>query len=118
MTSQIARFVIASFRRKASVADESTRLSLREEQILQLLSQGYSNKMIADKLRLSVDTVCTHFKHVFAKLHVNSRTEAAVRYLALRNGAADPAGTRIEQSPVLGMEGSPFPGIEPPARSS
>ena len=58
------------------------RLSVREEQILLLLSQGYPNKLIADKLGLSIDTVCSHLKHVFEKLHVNSRTEAVVRYMA------------------------------------
>ena len=82
MTSQIARRVIESFRQKAKIRDESSRLSMREEQILVLLSQGYSNKMIADKLALSVDTVCSHLKHVFTKLHVSSRTEAVVRYMA------------------------------------
>ena len=82
MTSQIARLVIESFRRKASNRGESTELSLREEQVLQLIAQGYSNKMIADKLQVSVDTVCSHLKHIFVKLHVNSRTEAVVRYMA------------------------------------
>ena len=82
MTSQIARRVIESFRQKAKIRDESSRLSMREEQILVLLSQGYSNKMIADKLAVSVDTVCSHLKHVFTKLHVSSRTEAVVRYMA------------------------------------
>jgi len=82
MTSQIARRVIESFRRKAKTRDESTRLSVREEQILLLLSQGYSNKTIADKLELSIDTVCSHLKHVFSKMHVRSRTEAVVRYMA------------------------------------
>ncbi len=82
MTSQIARRVIESFRRKAKTRDESVRLSVREEQILLLLSQGYPNKLIADQLKLSIDTVCSHLKHVFEKLHVNSRTEAVVRYMA------------------------------------
>jgi DNA-binding NarL/FixJ family response regulator len=82
MTSQIARRVIESFRRKAKARDESVRLSVREEQILVLLSQGYSNKLIADKLEISIDTVCSHLKHVFEKLHVSSRTEAVVRYMA------------------------------------
>ncbi|MBW8863783.1 MAG: response regulator transcription factor [Verrucomicrobia bacterium] len=81
-TSQIARRVIESFRQKAKVRDEATRLSMREEQILMLLSQGYPNKIIADKLMLSIDTVCSHLKHVFTKLHVSSRTEAVVRYMA------------------------------------
>jgi DNA-binding NarL/FixJ family response regulator len=82
MTSQIARRVIESFRRKAKTRDETIRLSVREEQILVLLSEGYSNKLIADKLELSIDTVCSHLKHVFDKLHVSSRTEAVVRYIA------------------------------------
>jgi DNA-binding NarL/FixJ family response regulator len=84
MTSQIARLVIESFRRKSKTKDGSSELSVREEQVLQLISLGYSNKMIADKLQVSIDTVCSHLKHVFIKLHVNSRTEAVVRYLASR----------------------------------
>src|SRR5580658_6237013 len=75
MTSQIARRVIESFRKQGRAPDESNRLSIREEQILVLLSKGYSNKMIADKLGLSIDTVCSHLKHIFRKMHVNSRTE-------------------------------------------
>jgi DNA-binding NarL/FixJ family response regulator len=82
MTSQIARRVIESFRQKAKNRDEFARLSIREEQILMLLSEGYANKVIADKLELSIDTVCSHLKHVFTKLHVSSRTEAVVRYMA------------------------------------
>jgi DNA-binding NarL/FixJ family response regulator len=82
MTSQVARRVIESFRRRPKTPDDAARLSVREEQILQLLSQGYSNKLIADKLKLSVDTVCSHLKHVYSKMHVSSRTEAVVRYIS------------------------------------
>jgi DNA-binding NarL/FixJ family response regulator len=82
MSSEIARRVIESFRQRAKVREESAHLSIREEQILVLLSQGYSNKLIAGKLELSTDTVSSHLKHVFAKLHVNSRTQAVVRYMA------------------------------------
>jgi DNA-binding NarL/FixJ family response regulator len=82
MTSEIARRVVESFRLKAKTRDESLHLSVREEQILLLLSKGYSNKIIADRLAISVDTVCHHLKHVFEKLHVGSRTEAVVRYMA------------------------------------
>jgi DNA-binding NarL/FixJ family response regulator len=81
MTSQIARRLIASFRKTAKSTDESTRLSTREDQILQLVSKGHSNKLIADKLDMNYETVCTHLKRVFKKLHVNSRTEAAIRYI-------------------------------------
>jgi DNA-binding NarL/FixJ family response regulator len=89
MTSEIARRVVESFRLKAKSRDESLRLSVREEQILLLLSKGHSNKMIADQLEISVDTVCHHLKHVFEKLHVSSRTEAVVRYLASKTSAAN-----------------------------
>jgi DNA-binding NarL/FixJ family response regulator len=85
MSSEIARRVISSFRSKAGTRDESLHLSTREEQILLLLSKGCSNKMIADRLELSVVTVCHHLKHVFEKMHVSSRTEAAIRYLNLHN---------------------------------
>jgi DNA-binding NarL/FixJ family response regulator len=82
MTSEIARRVVESFRLKAKPRDESLRLSVREEQILVLLSKGHGNKAIADQLGLSIDTICHHLKHVFEKMHVRSRTEAAVRYMA------------------------------------
>jgi DNA-binding NarL/FixJ family response regulator len=90
MTSQIARRVIESFRRKAKDRDQSTHLSTREEQILRLLSQGYANKLIADQLDLSIDTVCSHLKRVFEKLHVSSRTEAVIRYMASRSSPTHP----------------------------
>lgn len=89
MSSQIARRVIESFRRKATLSDKSMHLTIREEQILLLLSQGYSNKLIADKLQLSIDTVCSHLKRVFNKMHVNSRTEAVIRYMASRKSPPD-----------------------------
>jgi DNA-binding NarL/FixJ family response regulator len=81
MTSQIARRLIASFRKTAKTTNESAQLSAREDQILQLVSKGHSNKLIADKLEMSYETVCTHLKRVFKKLHVNSRTEAAILYI-------------------------------------
>jgi len=81
MTSQIARLLIASFRKHPPSKDESLNLSAREGQILQLVAEGQPNKLIADKLDMSFDTVRTHLKRVFKKLHVNSRTEAAMRYI-------------------------------------
>jgi DNA-binding NarL/FixJ family response regulator len=88
MTSEIARRVIEAFRGKGKTADESLRLSVREEQILVLLTKGCSNKMIADRLEISAGTVGHHMKHVFEKMHVSSRTEAVVRYLASKNSTA------------------------------
>ena len=54
MTSEIARRVIESFRRKAKSPGEAVGLSAREEEILVLLTKGYSNKMIADQSGLEL----------------------------------------------------------------
>ena len=85
MSSQIARRVIESFREKPAPQDESARLTIREEQILLLISEGYTNKQIADKLDLCFDTIGSHLKRVYKRLHVNSRAEAVVRYLTSKS---------------------------------
>jgi len=85
MTSEIARRVIESFRRKARSLEKAVGLSAREEEILVLLTKGFSNKLIADQLGLSYDTVSSHLKRVYQKLHVNSRTEAVISYMASRS---------------------------------
>lgn len=81
MTGEIARKVIASFRRAAPMALVDAHLTRREEDILSLLAQGYANKEIADRLAVSFDTVRTHLRHIYEKMHVRSRTEATSKYL-------------------------------------
>jgi DNA-binding NarL/FixJ family response regulator len=85
MTSEIARRVVESFRQKNRGRDDSISLTAREEETLVLLSKGYSNKEIADKLTLSVETVRSHLKHIYEKMHVRSRAEAVARYMTARN---------------------------------
>lgn len=81
MTSGIARRVAAFFRDRAKGRDELTHLSAREQQVLLLLSRGYSNKEIASELSLSVDTIHNYIKHVYEKMHVRSRAEAVAKYM-------------------------------------
>jgi two-component system, NarL family, nitrate/nitrite response regulator NarL len=59
--------------------DES-RLTKREVEVLELLAEGLSYKMVADKLFLSFNTVNTHIKHIYEKLHVSSLGEAIAFY--------------------------------------
>lgn len=82
MTSEIARRVVESFRKKGGSREESVSLTAREEETLLLLTKGYSNKEIADKLTLSVETVRSHLKHIYEKMHVRSRAEAVARYMS------------------------------------
>jgi DNA-binding NarL/FixJ family response regulator len=55
-------------------------LSERETQVLELLADGLSYKMIAEKLSLSFNTVNSHTKHIYEKLHVSSLGEALAFY--------------------------------------
>jgi len=80
MSSEIARRVVTSFRQPVATEEPSPDLSRREEEVLDLICKGYGNKEIADKLSLSVETVRTHLKRIYEKLHVRCRTEAAMKY--------------------------------------
>ena len=86
MTSEIARHVVASFRRKGGGLDPSISLTSREEETLVLLTKGYSNKEIADYLGLSIETVRSHLKNIYTKMHVRSRAEAVAHYMSKRPG--------------------------------
>jgi DNA-binding NarL/FixJ family response regulator len=80
MSSEIARRVIASFRREPARNNAAIRLTPREEEILTLLSKGFVNKEIATKLGVSYETVRDHLRHIYEKLHVHSRGEAVARF--------------------------------------
>ena len=82
MSSEIARRVVASFRERVAKRDETVRLTPREEEVLALLSKGYANKEIADKMSVSYETVRDHLRKIYERLHVHSRTEAVAHYLA------------------------------------
>jgi DNA-binding NarL/FixJ family response regulator len=87
MTGEVARKVIAAFQQPTSSTAEAVPLTERETEVLKLLSQGYANKEIADKLSVSYDTVRAHLKHTYEKLHVRSRTEAVAKYLKAQPSA-------------------------------
>jgi DNA-binding NarL/FixJ family response regulator len=87
MSREIARKVISYFQEAAhppgpavDPAAEVENLSPREREILELLTQGFSDKEIADKLGVKHGTVRWHLQHVYEKLHVRSRTEAALKF--------------------------------------
>jgi DNA-binding NarL/FixJ family response regulator len=83
MTSEIARMVVRSFRESPKVSDsgDTDQLSSREMEILALVAEGCPNKEIAARLFISSATVRTHLMHIYEKLHVHCRTEAAAKYL-------------------------------------
>lgn len=86
MSPEIARRVVEAFHRPAPKEEDSLKLSPRETELLEHLSEGLGNKEIADRMTLSVETVRTYLKHIYDKLHVRSRTEAALKYKATSGG--------------------------------
>ena len=79
MSLQIARKVINHFHRPKKSSSELEQLTARELEILKQLAKGYMYKEIAENLSISMSTVRTHVSAVYEKLHVQSRTEAAMK---------------------------------------
>ncbi len=71
--------------------DPAAKLTGREREVLQLLTQGSTNKEIANALTLSENTVKNHLKNILAKLHLQNRVQAVA--FALREGIVEPKGT-------------------------
>jgi len=82
MTSEIARKIVMTFQSPASGTAATATLSAREQEILELLSQGKVSKEIADQLAISYHTVRVHLKHIYEKLHVRSHAEALLKFMA------------------------------------
>jgi DNA-binding NarL/FixJ family response regulator len=82
MSSHIARKVVASFQQPSASSRELDSLTPREQQVLDFLAKGFLYKEIADAMGISYDTVHTHIRKVYEKLHVRSRTEAVAKRLS------------------------------------
>jgi DNA-binding NarL/FixJ family response regulator len=83
MSAEIARRVVEAFHQPVKAPGttaEDMKLSKRETEILEHLTKGLANKEIADRLDISVETVRVHLRRVYEKLHVHSRTEAAMKF--------------------------------------
>jgi len=79
MTPTVARQVLQLFNNRNKKAATDFHLTDRETEILSMLVQGLSYKMIADKCNVSYSTVNSHITHIYEKLHVKSGTEAVAK---------------------------------------
>ena len=84
MTPSIARRVIKRFKELQLKPTNPYSLSGREQGILKLLTEGYSYKGIASECFISMDTVSTHLRHIYNKLHVNCATAAVAKAIKER----------------------------------
>ena len=80
MPREIARKVIAAFQQPITTAAEIEELRPSEKKIIELLALGLPNKEIANRLGLGTRTVRWHLENIYGKLHVNSRTEAVLKF--------------------------------------
>lgn len=83
MSPTIAKQVLQFFTRKNVILvapnDSTADLSEREREILSLMLQGHNYRTIAAKSFISYETVRSHIKHIYRKLHVASRAEAIMK---------------------------------------
>ncbi|HXT11023.1 MAG TPA: response regulator transcription factor [Candidatus Angelobacter sp.] len=86
MTPEIARKVIGQFRHQATAAEQVESLSDREREVLELVMHGLGNKAIAERMGVTVAAVKWHLQHIYEKLHVHSRTEAALKFQQRQSG--------------------------------
>lgn len=80
LSGHIARKVVRFFQAAGEAEREKEKLSARELEVLNLMSEGLINKEIADKLGVSLDTVKTYVKRIYTKMHAHNRMEAVRKY--------------------------------------
>ena len=78
---QIARKVISHFQQIQKPASDVEKLTPSEQEVLTLLAKGYLYKEIGDHLGITLSTVRAHLHTIYEKLHVQSRTQAVVKFL-------------------------------------
>ena len=80
MSPSVARMVLGSMQQKTS-PENPYQLTPKEKEVLTSLSKGNSYKLIAAEVQISIDTVRSHIRKIYEKLHVNSQTEAVAKAL-------------------------------------
>lgn len=86
ISGHIARKIVRLFQQTPKPVHELEKLSVREQQVLQLLAEGFFYREIANKLSISYCTAHTHVRHIYKKLHVRSRARAVSKYFQQVNG--------------------------------
>lgn len=79
LSPAVARKVIQYFQSSVPLQQNEYHLTTKEKELLQCLVQGMSYKMIADAMMISFETVKSHVKNVYKKLHVSSNSEAVAK---------------------------------------
>jgi DNA-binding NarL/FixJ family response regulator len=84
MSPEIARRVVRLFREFKPAPGADYHLTHQETELLKLLADGHHKKTAAQAMSISINTVSFHFKHIYEKLEVHSKTEAVAKALRER----------------------------------
>ena len=84
MTPSVAKQVLRLFSQPFHRSEDLQKLTSREHDVLSLLVRGYSYKMAAGELKVGIETLRFHVKNIYAKLHVNSKSEAVAKAIQNR----------------------------------
>jgi DNA-binding NarL/FixJ family response regulator len=79
MTPSVAKQVLKLFSAPFLYHHDLQKLTPREHDVLSLLVRGFSYKMAANEMNISIETLRYHVKNIYAKLHVNSKSEAVAK---------------------------------------
>jgi DNA-binding NarL/FixJ family response regulator len=79
LTPMVAKQVMAFLKPETAKSGAASILTAREKEILQLITQGMTNELIAAQLFISVQTVRNHIKNIYDKLQVHSRAQVVVK---------------------------------------
>ena len=79
---QVAKWIVSYYQNKGKSNDPIASLSGRENEILELLAKGFSDKQMARHLMIAQSTVNDHLKSIYRRLGVHSRAEAVAKYLS------------------------------------
>ena len=79
MTPVIAKKVLSFFSAKKKEQPKENCLTPKETEVLKLLVEGFSYKMVAEELNVAIETIRSHIKKIYKKLQVNSMSEAVVK---------------------------------------
>lgn len=81
MSMRVARKVVDHFHQIQQPSSDVEKLSKREQEVITLLAKGYIYREIGDALGISLGSVRTYLQRIYEKLHVQTRTEATVKFL-------------------------------------
>jgi DNA-binding NarL/FixJ family response regulator len=105
ISGAVARQLIQRVQGQSLAARHLARLSVREKEILEYLALGYPYKQIADQLAISINTVRTYVRRLYAKLEVPCRAHAVLKCQPAPWGAlAQTLAGQAETAPLPSLD--------------